>query len=1128
MTHYHGSATLAAVTWRHAYWAAVVLCAIVSACGDHAKMSRDNPDETGGEPASETGGNTSTGTGGATPGTGGSKLAPDAAAGEGGGGAAGSTGEEDPCTDDPCPDDQHCEASGADFDCVPNDCTTLVCGDREECETTAGGAHCVSVACEKDVDCSPERWCDTESGVCKDDTCTPGARACSSDTLQECAPNGGGFETLAVCASPAAYQSVCVDLGPGSAGCSCEDDWDCPDYQECESGICRGDPKPPTCRLPALDIKSVLPSLEIHWGGVSLSDADAKLRIVDGVDMSSSPPSPWPDSGQFVHTPLVANLDDDNGDGLIDERDFPEIVFMTFVTSDDATANGMLRAIHGGGVDANGVSKKGRDYFAVCSPNKRWLEGQYYDGAGNPLASAPECGETEPDLDPTSTMAVGDLDYDGVPEIVAIVENSDDSRYDFTKREGALAVYDHEGRRIFRYPEDESEFLTYPNRSDFNNPSVTLANVVVAANPAEELAEIVVGSDLFLLEKVGGALRVKKRFAGGDVRGINSQGPISCVADVAPDRPGQEIIAGATVYAVPADLSGDELQVLAADGSRDGFCAIADVWGADPAVAPGPDNPPDGVPEIVLISEGSLYIYSLRQANGAYSMVQIPGASRPVPGGDGGGPPNVDDFDGDGFAEIGTAGETGYEVFDLQDPVPEYCPQWPELTDGPSTLPRVPPTTDCGACAAGTICNSSLDHPQCICLHNGWSRPTIDASSMVTGSSVFDFNGDGAAEVVYNDECRFRIYSGLDGSELMVKWSESRTRTEYPIVADIDNDGNAEIVFAASNESGFCEEPDAPDFGNGVQVWGDLDDRWVSARRVWNQHAYHVTNVTESLTIPRVEPASWLPLGNRYYNTYRSQPRSYGVAPDLIVAAIQVSSPDAACGKLSSQLLISVEVRNQGDLRVGPGVVVTFEGVWGASPAAPLLDETGSPLVHVITSSLDPGDSLIFQVSYAAANNAAEALPDQLIATVDPSGPDNEFGAERECDDLNNSLETPVEPGEALPDLALELGPPDPVCPSPVARGTVSNVGALAASNIVVRIYAGDPDAGGRPLAEVTIPGPLEPGQSEDFEVELTGFPPNQHIRLYAVADPDDAIAECNNANNKDGPSEDLFCRQDI
>ena len=69
----------------------------------------------------------------------------------------------------------------------------------------------------------------------------------------------------------------------------------------------------------------------------------------------------------------------------------------------------------------------------------------------------------------------------------------------------------------------------------------------------------------------------------------------------------------------------------------------------------------------------------------------------------------------------------------------------------------------------------------------------------MTGSTLFDFNGDGAAEVIYNDECWFRIYDGLSGVTLFKEPSESRTRIEYPVVADVDN-GNAEIVFSTSTE----------------------------------------------------------------------------------------------------------------------------------------------------------------------------------------------------------------------------------------------------------------------------------------------------------------------------------------
>jgi hypothetical protein len=47
-----------------------------------------------------------------------------------------------------------------------------------------------------------------------------------------------------------------------------------------------------------------------------------------------------------------------------------------------------------------------------------------------------------------------------------------------------------------------------------------------------------------------------------------------------------------------------------------------------------------------------------------------------------------------------------------------------------------------------------------------WSTAVSDYSSSVTGSSVFDFEGDGRAEVIYGDEYYLRIYRGVDGSEL--------------------------------------------------------------------------------------------------------------------------------------------------------------------------------------------------------------------------------------------------------------------------------------------------------------------------------------------------------------------------
>ncbi|MFO0659142.1 MAG: CARDB domain-containing protein [Polyangiaceae bacterium] len=457
-------------------------------------------------------------------------------------------------------------------------------------------------------------------------------------------------------------------------------------------------------------------------------------------------------------------------------------------------------------------------------------------------------------------------------------------------------------------------------------------------------------------------------------------------------------------------------------------------------------------------------------------------------------------------------------MIDLQDPTTE-CPAWPtKLVDGtanpnPARTPNGVACTSNADCGNGAVCNTIKG--ECACLHNGWSRKTEDDSSRVTGSSVFDFNGDGAAEVIYNDECWFRIYNGQNGDVYTKEHSPSRTRIEYPVVADVDNDGNAEIVFATSNESGFCSEPNGNDFNNGIEVWGDATDTWVSARRIWNQHAYHVTNVTEGGSIPISEPASW-----SLYNTYRSNPRSYGVAPDLVVPHVQATAQGTGCGALSSSINIVAEIKNQGDLRVGPGVVISFTGHW----TTPSLDEAlngqmgGPALTYTLQNTLEPGSSVLITVPYNAANNSPGTLPASITVNVDSAD------QERECIEDNNTTTIDLASSSPLADLRLVLGNPGLQCPTVNMTGTLFNDGAVAASNILVRFYAGDPDQGGFALGDVTIAGPLDPGQSVPVSTSFPNFPTNSSILIYGVADPQNLIAECNDGNNKAAAGSHALC----
>lgn len=1051
---------------------------VASGCGDNIEL-----------PISPTFGGS--GTGGAG-GTGSGMGGIDIIAASSGSMATG-TGGLDLCVGVMCEPGQKCVESDGKGACVNATCEELNCNAQQKCVPTPnGGAVCEDIGCSSDLDCKPEENC--KGTICVADVCEQDTTWCMGQDLHECVPNGSEEVIKYSCGSPSSYfTSTCTDPANEDAFCPCEDDWDCPAFTACEVGKCTGTGKAPTCTLPPEKFTDVLAN-EIKWGGTGIANKNAVG-------------SPFPASAQSSITPLVANLDDDNGDGAINELDFPEIIFMTYCNQ-DITANGVVRAIHGGGPN------KGKDYFASCG-DTIWHEGDSIN-----LACA--CGTARGNS--TGAMAVGDLDYDGIPEIIFPTETGGGA----TEPNG-LQILDNKGNPIL---------LATNLWSGFPNPSVAIANL-----DNKGFAEIIVGNIVFTLEHdANGKLKLLDKFTGTLMAGKQGEGPVSCVGNVSGDSR-LEIIGGTSAYALPTPPPGvtkiAECPVGAMDdfcqgklsvvwdgqmvngaalpvAQADGFCAVADVLGMDEAAAPGPGNAPDGKPEVVLISSGFLVIL-----NGETGTLR---RFTDLAGGIDGGAPNIDDFDGDGFPEIGTALSSKYLMIDLQDPSAQ-CPAWPTTFDdangpglqgNPARSPGGACTMD-GQCASGAVCNKTLG--QCVCLHNGWGRVTEDDSSRVTSSSVFDFNGDGAAEVAYNDECYFRIYDGLNANLLIKQDNPSRTRIENPVIADVDNDGNAEIIFIANNEAAFCSS--GVDFPNGIQVWGDPKDTWVSARRIWNEHAYHVTNVTESAQIPVKEPENWRSFNGRSYNTYRSNPRSYGVAPDLTVKGVQITSPDKKCGELSTTVNITVQIDNIGDLRVGPGVAVTFYGEW-SNPALiePLYANIMQvPLTATIQTSIEPSGTISLTVPYNAALNTPGTLPDKVRVVVD------ETNKEHECQEGNNELTRAVEAGMPLADLRILLGLASGLmCPKPTVQATLYNDGAVPASDIKVRFYAGDPNQGGLPFYTQVIPGPIPSGGNQMFTATLENFPQGLAILVYAIVDPDNEIAECNDGNNKDAAENKISC----
>jgi hypothetical protein len=138
-----------------------------------------------------------------------------------------------------------------------------------------------------------------------------------------------------------------------------------------------------------------------------------------------------------------------------------------------------------------------------------------------------------------------------------------------------------------------------------------------------------------------------------------------------------------------------------------------------------------------------------------------------------------------------------------------------------------------------------------------WSA-TINDQTGASGPTTFDFEGDGKAEVLHADESNIQMFDGTTGAVKYTAPRGSRTIVDNPVVVDVDNDGHADILVALENPMG--------DLGMyGVIAYSNAKNNWVGTRRVWNQHGYHITNISESGVVPAFEGAGWLE-----HNVYRS------------------------------------------------------------------------------------------------------------------------------------------------------------------------------------------------------------------------------------------------------------------
>ena len=576
-----------------------------------------------------------------------------------------------------------------------------------------------------------------------------------------------------------------------------------------------------------------------------------------------------------------------------------------------------------------------------------------------------------------STIAVGDVDGDGFPDI--IYAGKKDARQlgggtnpDYVGHDSLIHAYSFKKRQYIW-----ESHTGGPDRAhaDYNSQKILVHNgALTLANLDDDVGtEIVIGSTIIdndgeIVWKGDSTHGSPRSYAGG----------VSAVADLQGDSI-PEIISGKDAWKISSWTQG----VGSSGSGAAAKVVLIQLWDAAiknpgakildgyPAIA---DLDVDGDPEIVLVGQGYLSILErdgkLWCGRGSCASdadrtqpYELPGLKKALDAGGSnhGGPPTVADFDKDGRPEIGIADYATYSVYDFNRTISGEAEEVPSKSI-PSKAQLQP----------GDI-------------FTRWRQDTQDVSSSATGSSVFDFQGDGIAEVVYGDECNVRIYSGADGRVLSEIPNTSATIHEYPLVADVDSDGNSEILIVANDihhQTGF----ECPEKRHGLFVYGDLKDRWVRTRKLWTQHTYHVTNAGSDGNPPMVEENNWTV---DHLNNYRQNVQGVGTfnAPDLVV---NVSADLSPC-ESDHKIRLVATVRNQGSRGVTKGIKVHFFAVEGTMT---LIGE------NVTTVDLLPGQSTKLSVLVDAPPGMI--LPDFVVLVDGTNLGESEVA---ECLEDNNSTQ---------------------------------------------------------------------------------------------------------------------------
>jgi len=264
--------------------------------------------------------------------------------------------------------------------------------------------------------------------------------------------------------------------------------------------------------------------------------------------------------------------------------------------------------------------------------------------------------------------------------------------------------------------------------------------------------------------------------------------------------------------------------------------------------------------------------------------------------------------------------------------------------------------------------------------------------------TAFDFNQDGILELVICDQSTLKIVNGSGKSHLThndtvpvyvlssLPFSEV-TIMQYPVIADVDADGAAEIVSVGSSKLNIFKSSGQP---------------WAPARPVWNQYLYNVTNINKDLTVP-----------SPMFNNATAFTDPQGVVRRPFNNFLQQATTLDQYGRPFSQML-NVHATADTTMTYENGVFTytfTFCNNGGQTLESPYsityyADEYGGAVIRTETISFSLTIDNCLTITTQFTDNELQAYPglDNIVVAVNDNGTGvaQVGGQQEECDTTDN------------------------------------------------------------------------------------------------------------------------------